>query len=326
MMLKKTRCLILAVVLILVIVSCTTFAAVKPVKLVFGSVFPTDHYFVKGDLYFKELVEKNSKGKIIIDYYPANQIGNLAEMLQATRTGAQQIAMGSVGNLNSYWDKLGTFDLPYLFRDLEHYQEACYRLTSVINQKELVAKTGMRILGVRQSAARHLTTKFPVNKVEDIKGIKMRVGENAISQALWKALGTIPTVIPASDLYTALATNTVDAQENPLATIDSFKLYEVQKYCALTAHTRTIELLLINNNCWNGLTVAQKKILSNAASKACKMISKASVENEKEYKQLLTKKGMKFTNPDLTSFREKAKTMWSQFGDSELIKKIEAIK
>jgi tripartite ATP-independent transporter DctP family solute receptor len=326
MMLKKIRCLVLAMVLILVVISCTTFAAVKPVKLVFGSVFPTDHYYVKGDLYFKELVEKNSKGKMIIDYYPANQLGGLAEMLQATRTGAQQIGMGSVGSLSTYWSKLGTFDLPYLFRDQKHYQKVAEKLTSVIDQKELVARTGMRILGVRLSSPRHLTTKFPVNKVEDIKGIKMRVGENAISQALWKALGTIPTVIPPADLYTALATGTVDAQENPLATTNSMKLYEQVKYCALTAHTRTIEPTLININCWNSLTKAQQKILSAAAAKSAAMISKAAVDDEEKYQQLLAKEGMKFTKPNLVPFREKAKTMWGQFGDAEMIKKIEAVK
>jgi tripartite ATP-independent transporter DctP family solute receptor len=326
MMLKKSRCLILVMVLILVVVSCTTFAAVKPVKLVFGSVFAVDHYYVKGDLYFKELVEKNSKGKIIIDYYPANQLGGLAEMLQATRTGAQQIGMGSVGALATYWSKLGTFDLPYLFRNQEHYAKVVKGLTSIINQDELVAKTGMRILSVRQSAARHLTTKFPVNKVEDIKGIKIRVGENAISQALWKALGTIPTVIPPADIYTAVATGTVDAQENPLATIYSLKLYEQVKYCALTAHSQTIEPTWINNNCWKKLTRTQRKILTDAAAKSAEMISKAAVEDEEKYKQLLEKEGMKFTKPNLAPFREKAKTMWGKFADKELIEKIEAVK
>jgi tripartite ATP-independent transporter DctP family solute receptor len=325
-MLKKFRCLALVMALILVVVSGTTFAAVKPIKLVFGNVFPADHFFVKGDLYFKELVEKNSKGKILVDYFPACQLGSSSEMFQATRTGAQQMFVNSPGSLSPYWSKLGTFDLPYLYRDQEHLLKVASKFNSLINQNEMGSKTGMRVISVRIQSPRHLTPRFPVNKLEDIKGLKIRVGENAIQKALWKSLGAVPTTIPPADVYTALATGTVDAQENPFATIYANKYYEQIKYCAETAHIQEVSLMLINNKFWNSLTATQKKILSNAADKSSQMMIKAVIDNEDEYKKLLEKQGMKFTKPDLAPFREKAKTIWSRFGDQELLKKIEAIK
>jgi tripartite ATP-independent transporter DctP family solute receptor len=323
-MLKKFRFLVLLMVLILVIVSCSTFAAVKPIKLVYGHVFATDHFYYKGDLHLKKLVEKKSKGKIIIDLFPASQLGSNKEQTQALKSGAQHMLLG--GEIDTYWPKYRTLALPYIYRDQEHCIKVGSRLNSLIDQNEFETKVGAHILGARLCFPRHLTTKFPVHKLEDIKGIKMRVSESALNLALWRAFGTVPTVIPAADVYTALATGTVDAQENPFDNIYTMKFYEQVKYCALTAHCRQFYFVMINNKIWNSLTARQKKILTDAEAEVDKMIIKAATEKEEEYKKLLAKGGMRFTNPDLAPFREKAKTIWKEFGDEELIKKIQAIK
>jgi tripartite ATP-independent transporter DctP family solute receptor len=327
MMLKKFRCLVLVMVLILVVVSGTTFAAKKPLKLIFGTVFVPGHFFVNGDLKFKELVEKNSKGQILIDYYPASQLGSESEQMQATRSGAQQIYGGAgLSSFVAYWPKIGTFALPYLFRDQAHQIKVSKKITSIVDQDEFVAKTGVRILNVRIRAPRHLTTKTPVNKLEDIKGLKIRVPESKIFLATWAAFGAIPTVIPAADTYTALATGTVDAQENPLVSTYTLKFHEQQKYCALTAHFFDFTVMTINDKCWKNLTNRQRKILTDAAVVNAEMGNKDSQESEKKYYNLLVKEGIKFTKPDLTPFRERAKTVWSQYGDQELIDKIQAVK
>jgi tripartite ATP-independent transporter DctP family solute receptor len=318
MMLKKSRFLVLVMALVLVIVSCTTFAAVKPIKLVYGVVFARDHFFVKADEYFKKLVEKKSKGKILIDYFPMAQLGSNPEMLQATKSGAQDMYMDI--------PKLLTFELPYFYRNQKHISKVADRYISLVGQDDFVAKANMHVIGVRLASARQLTTKFPVNKLGDIKGVKIRVPESGMSLALWRTLGAVPTSIPASDTYTALATGTVDAQENPFSDIYAWKFYEQVKYCAMTSHVQLIYLMLINNDRWNNLTKVQQKILTDAAVKSCKYSDTLRIAKEKEYKELLTKGGMKFTTPDLAPFREKAKTIWSQFGDEELIKKIQAIK
>jgi tripartite ATP-independent transporter DctP family solute receptor len=324
MMLKKFRCLALVLALILVAVSCTTFAAKKPIKLVFGNVMVADHYYSKGDRYFKELVEKNSKGQILIDHFPASQLGSEPEQWQAVKSGAQQMFFG--GTPNVYWPKLITFELPYLYRDEAHRTKLAQRVTSLIDQDVMAAKTGAHILGVRLCSPRHLTTKFPVNKLEDVDGLKIRVPGNPLHMSMWRAFGAIPTVIPVADVYTALATGTVDAQENPFDVVYSFKFYEQVKYCALTAHVRSLYFLLINNNCWKSLTAQQQKILTDAVEKSNKMIEKMRKKNEAEFEKLLGKEGMKFTKPDVAPFRERVKTVWEQLGDQELIKKIQAVK
>jgi tripartite ATP-independent transporter DctP family solute receptor len=327
MMLKKFRCLVLAMVLILVVVSCTTFAAVKPIKIIYGNqTHKGELYYEKGDLYFKELVEKNSKGQILVEIYPSGQLGTIPEEIQAVKSGAQQMNNTPVGEFVPYWSKLGTFDLPYLYRDQNHFLKVAEKFVSLIDQDEMATKTGLRIIGTRIKTPRQLTTKFPVNKLEDIKGLKIRISQSPVSVALWKALGTIPTAIPVTDLYTALATGTVDAQENPFETIYTNKFYEQVKYCALTAHKREIVPIIISESFWKSLTKAQRKIIQDAMDKSDKRLTKLVLDDEAKFKNLLVKVGMKFTQPDLVPFREKAKTIWNQFGDAELIKKVEAIK
>jgi tripartite ATP-independent transporter DctP family solute receptor len=325
-MLKKFKCLALTMVLVLVVVSCTTFAANKPIKLVFGHQWPSDHFLTKGDLYFKELVEKKSKGQILIDYYPQAQLGNGNEMTQATRINAQQMTLMSPAGLVSYWSELGTFNLPYLYRNQQHLINVAKKFTSIINQDKFVAKTNLHILNVRPLPARHLNTKNPVNKVEDLKGLKIRVPENTLFLAFWKAMGSVPTVIPAADTYTALATGTVVAEENPLIDIYNRKFQEQAKYITLTAHMQEVVLMLINNNCWKSLTKAQQRILNDAADQSTKMGLNDFKAVDEKYYNLLSNEGAKFIKTDAAPFREKAKTMWSQFSDAEFVKKIEAIK
>jgi tripartite ATP-independent transporter DctP family solute receptor len=322
----KFRCLVLVLTLVLVSVSCNVFAAKKPIKLVFGSIQAADNFLCKGDRYFKELVEKNSKGRILIDYFPAGQLGSQPEMNQAVRTGAQQLGLAAGGNLSQYWSKLATLDLPYIFRDEDHILKVLKRINSIIVPNEMASKTGMRILNIRVRAPRHLTTKFPVNKLEDIKGLKIRVPENSVSKVLWKNLGTIPIVISGSEVYQAIATGTVDAQENPYDSIYGWKYYELVKYCAHTGHVRELVMMVINNKCWKSLTAKERKIIRDAAAKSGAMGLRDVKKEEKRLYDLLVKEGMKFTNPDIAPFREKAKKIWDQFGDAELLKKIEAIK
>jgi tripartite ATP-independent transporter DctP family solute receptor len=323
MMLKKFRCLALVLALILVFVSCTTFAAKKQIKIVYGHAFPADHYFCKGDLYFKKLVEKNSKGQIVVDFFPTYQLGSGNEMLQALRSGAQQMYLGGIGAI---FPKCLTFELPYLYRNDAHLMKVAQKINSLISPKELAAKTNLRILGVRLSLARQLVSRYPVRKLEDIKGLKIRLPENAMFVGFWKTLGAIPVVMPGSDTYTALATGTVDAAENPVSDIYTWKYHEQIKYCAMTKHILSLYFLLINNDCWNSLTARQQKILTNASAKSFNKVQKARSQAEKKYYDILVKNGMKFTKPDLAPFREKVKTVWEKFGDAELVEKINAIK
>jgi tripartite ATP-independent transporter DctP family solute receptor len=325
-MLKKFRCLVLAMALVLVFVSGTTFAAKKPLKLVFGHTWAADHFYCKGDRYFIDLVKKNSKGQILIDYFPGSQLGNETETYQATRSGAQQICLAAGGSFGMWWPKLLTLELPYVIRDYDHQLKVLRKMDSLINPDEMGAKTGVRFLSIRACHPRQLTSRNPVKSLEDLKGLKIRVGENPLQIAIWKTLGAVPVAMPGSDIYTALATGTIDAQENTFDTNYANKIHEQIKYCTLTAHMRNYNVMVINDKFWKSLTAKQRKIIKNAADKSTEYMIKLGKANEEEYYNLLVKAGVKFIKIDIAPWIKKVKPVWDEFGDKEFVEKIQAIK
>lgn len=316
-----------SVVLMLVVLALSSVALAKdkPIKLIFGSVYAVDHIYTKTDNYFKELVEKASNGQILVDYYPAGQLGSEREMLEATKTGAQQITQTTPGTLATLYPKAGSLELPYLFRDRDHYYKSMDLAMSLLGD-DMAAKTGLRVVSWRERAPRHLTTNFPVTKLEDIKGLKIRVPEVPVRVAFWKALGANPIPLPMNEVYTALATGVIHAQENPLDTIYAFKLYEQQKYITLTEHMREISLIVMNEQTWKSLSSAQKKIITDAAKKSAEMANKEVHQAEEDLYKKLQELGVKINTIDKEPFMEKARTIWAQFGDKEIYEKIEAIK
>jgi tripartite ATP-independent transporter DctP family solute receptor len=323
-MLKKFRFLALAMTLVLIFVSCTTFAAKKPTKVVFGHLYATDFYWHKAALEFKRLVEKGTKGQVVVEIYPASQLGGFAEMNQATQTGAQDIAIMGLATLCTNYPKCAVFGLPYLFRSHQHIVKGWNML---IDAKEYTAKTGVHTLGFWPIANRELMTNRPVNKFEDIQGLKIRVPSDAISGVAWKALGAIPITLTMGDVYTALATGTIDGLENPLVNLYSYKLYEVRKCVAYTDHLQEGGQITINNNKWKSLTRSQQKIITDATNKAGDLAKDLLSKADKEVVDNLAQQGVKFTRPDVAPFKEKVKkAVWGQYLSEKEIKAIEALK
>jgi tripartite ATP-independent transporter DctM subunit len=133
----------------------------KPIKLVFGAPYAADHYCSKYDLMFKDLVEKQTKGQIIVDFYPALQLGTVPEELQAIKMGSQQMFATSPGNIVTFLPKMATFDLPYIYRDQDHHKKVAKNFATLIDQDEFVAKLGARVLGYYIDAPRNLTSNVP---------------------------------------------------------------------------------------------------------------------------------------------------------------------
>jgi tripartite ATP-independent transporter DctP family solute receptor len=305
--------------------SGASHAADKPVKWTFGDVYAADHAYTKSDKSFVEDVKKASNGQISIDYYENGQLGSEREMLEATRAGGQQLAQTSPGTLATLSPRVGTLELPYLFRDRDHYYKSMGVALSLLGE-DLVAQTGLRVLTWRERTPRELTTNIPVTKLEDIKGLKIRVAEVPVRVALWKALGTNPTPLPMTEVYTSLATGAIDAQENPLDTIYSAKLYEQQKYVTLTDHMREIILILVNEKAWKALTPAQQKLIREAADRSSEMANKLVHEDEQGCATKLKAAGIKINTIDKRPFMERAMTIWPQFGEKEIYERIQAIK
>jgi tripartite ATP-independent transporter DctP family solute receptor len=212
-------------------------------------------------LKFAELVKAKSGGVLEINVYPAGQLGNDPQILQAVRLGSIDIAMTGIPWHASFAPYINVLDLPYLFSDYNH---AYHVLDGEIGQELLkqLEPLGIKGLGTMELGFRNLTnSKRSVKEPKDVEGLKLRTTGNYYHIAAWKLLGTIPIPMPWPEVYMALKTGTVDGQENPITVIHAAKLFEVQKYLSLTMHAYSVSGVDMNLKKFQSLAPSQQKIL-----------------------------------------------------------------
>jgi tripartite ATP-independent transporter DctP family solute receptor len=214
---------------------------------------------------FAEQVEKASGGKMKVRAIGAAALGPDPQMQQALIGGAQEMMVGSTATLVGITKEMGLWDTPFLFNNA---READALLDGPLGEKirNKLQEKGLVGLVYWENGFRNLTnSKRPINKMEDLQGIKLRVMQNNIYLDSFKTLGTNPVPLAFAELFGALETGTVDGQENPYNTILSSKFYEVQKYLTVTNHVYSPWIVLASKKWWDGLSAAEKKVLNDAA-------------------------------------------------------------
>jgi tripartite ATP-independent transporter DctP family solute receptor len=252
-----------------------------------------DHPQGQGLLKFKEIVEEKSGGKLKVQTYFSATLGDDLKMTEALQGGTQEITIPSTSPLVGMNKEFGIFDFPFLFNTPE---EADAILDGPIGQKllEKLPEHGLIGLGYWENGFRHVTnSKHAIETADDFKGLKLRTMQNEVHIDAFKALGANPTPMPFSEVFTALESNTIDGQENPLATIKSNKFYEVQKHLSLTKHVYTPFVFLVSKKFWDQLSPEEQKILQDAAVEAGKYQRQLSREEDQKALEELKKTGVK---------------------------------
>jgi tripartite ATP-independent transporter DctP family solute receptor len=227
-----------------------------------------DSYMGVGAQAFADNARQKSGGKITLQLFADGTLGGDVQTIAAVR-GATIDATGlSAGLLVGIVKEFGLFDLPFIFQN-EKEAAAVFngpfgrRLTALLAEKDLIA------LGYWGVDFRNLTNnRRPVTKLEDIKGLKLRVLQSPIYIDLWNTLGANAVAMPFPEVYTALEQGVVDGQENPYAAIASAKLEEVQKYLSLTRHVYFVAVAIFSKRVWDKLNDDERKLLQEAASEA----------------------------------------------------------
>src|SRR5262249_22818298 len=215
------------------------------------------------------------------------------QMQQALIGGAQEMMVGSTSTLVGISKEMALWDTPFLFNNTT---EADAVLDGPIGQKVLDKLEPKGLVGVAywENGFRNLTnSKRPVQKLEDLDGIKLRVMQNHVYLDSFKTLGANAVPLPFSELFSALETGTVDGQENPYNTILSSKFYEVQKYLTISNHVYTPFIVTASKKWWDGLSKDEQKILSDAAKAARDFERKDTREEGAKALADLKAKGMK---------------------------------
>lgn len=213
-----------------------------------------------GEFLQKRMNELNQSGNFDIVLYEDGILGNDRQLFQAVQEGALSIVMMSPAVQQDLIPELQLLEIPWFFEDNADYQD-------FMNQsgcrffEPLYEKHGLVLLGISISDYRYLTTKRPIEKIEDFQGMKIRIQDNECHKIIWEALGAEPQVIDFSDLYMSLYNGVVDAQENPLIVIQSKRLYDVQDYIIDTGYLPTIYSYVINKEQWDEMTSQEQQEL-----------------------------------------------------------------
>ena len=250
-------------------------------------------------------IKEKTGGRIDVQSFPNGQLGSSRDMVESVASGALTMVTEGAAQLGQFVPQLSIIEAPYIWKDAAHMTRALKSPLMDELNKALVEKRGMRMIGVNYYGVRHLTSgKKAINSLEDMKGFKLRVPEVDTFRAMAEAWGARPTPLNFSELYLALSQGAVDGQENPLPTIASAKLAEVQKYLVLTAHIITPRLVIVNEAAWQKIPQADRDLVKAAIDKAAAWQDNEILEQEKGLADSLGKSGMTVIKPDNEAFRK----------------------
>lgn len=244
-----------------------------------GYVPTEDHPVGQGVNRFVELVKSKSNGRIIITPYSGGKLGNEPQMQSSLQGGILELMVGPTSNFVGAIKEFGIYDLPFFYGD---FKEVDAVMDGRVGKQLFSKLESINITGLAywDNGFRHMTNaKRQILKMEDMKGLKIRVIPNPLFVATFKALGTNPIGLPYPELYNALESKAVDAQETPVGLIYSSKFYEVQKYLTLTGHIYTPYLLLASSKWFNSLPEADRKLVMEAAQESAIYQRKLSRDN-----------------------------------------------
>ncbi|MFU8778614.1 MAG: TRAP transporter substrate-binding protein [Roseovarius sp.] len=285
------------------------------------------HYGVGATAFIDKLTEL-SDGAFVGEIAPGGQLGGERDMIEGLQIGSLEMLITSTGPLGNFVPEVFALDLPFLFRDYAHARavldgEIGQELLAKIDENDLVA------LAWSENGFRHVTnSQRPINKPEDLDGIKLRTMENRVHMAAFTGMGASPTPMAFPELFGALQQGVVDGQENPITVITATKFWEVQKYVSLTGHVYSPAIVLASPALIDGLTDEQKGWFYEAA-KASAAATRAEVNRlEEAGVALLRENGMEvITEIDKAPFAALAEaSSYSVYTDQHGTAMIERIK
>ncbi len=292
----------------------------------FGHLNNPDHPVSLGVKKFAELLAAKSGGKLKVNEFPSNQLGNELQQQSALQGGVQEMTAPSTSSLAGIVKEFGLIDFPFA---LASFEQADALLDGPFGQA-LIARLpekGLIALGYWDLGFRNVTnSRRPINRPEDLEGIKIRVIPNPVFLETFKAFKANPVPMPFAELYGALEAKAVDGQENPFAVILSNKMFEVQKYVSATNHVYGTNIILVSKRFWDKLSPAEQKMMQDAANEAKRYQRQVSRDAAQKAVAELKAKGMQYNElaaAEQARMRQIAKPVIDKFAasyDATLVK------
>jgi tripartite ATP-independent transporter DctP family solute receptor len=276
--------------------------AVEPVTIKLAHYAEIGHPADLAANQFAEKVAERSNGSVIIEVYPANQLGAPDEVLEQNILGTVDMSLPTQGHLSKYSEKFATVMLPFAFDSYEHVAAVLDGPFMDWSSPDLEAQ-GLVFLSNWDWGFRNVTNSVhPINTPADVAGLKLRTPPEIQLQAAMEALGAQTEQIAFNELVTSLSTGAVDGQENPLSVIYHNKLYETQKYLAITNHVYNSMVNVMSKSVWDTLSAEQQTIIKEESAAAGNYMREMMQAEETELIKQLEEAGMEVTYPDRSLF------------------------
>ncbi|MGW8194206.1 MAG: TRAP transporter substrate-binding protein [Desulforhopalus sp.] len=270
-----------------------------------GHYANANHAGNKASQMFADGVSQRTNGEITVEIYPNNELGNPPEVLEQNVLGVIDMSLPTQGQLAKYSKKFGCVMLPFAYDGYDHAYKVLDGPFIEWAGKDL-EDAGLVFLANWEWGFRNLTNSVhPVNTPDDVKGLKIRTPPELSNQSAMEALGATVQTIQFSELPMALKQGVVDGQENPVSVIYSFKIYETQKYLAMTGHTYNSMVHVMSKKTWDKLTPEQQQIIKEESKKAGDFMRQTLRDAEADQIKKLEELGMEVTRPDVTLFKAK---------------------
>lgn len=311
---KKTRLLSLIAGAVFVAGSSVSAFAATTLKLSHNA--DRNHPVHKSMEFMAKRAKELSGGDLKIRIYPNAQLGTQRESLELIQNGALDMAKSNTSELEAFAKEYGAFNLPYLFRDREHYYSA---MQGEAGQEILQSsrKNGFIGLTYYDAGARSFYAHKPINTPADLAGLNVRVQPSPSALAMVRSLGANPTPLSYGELYTALQQGVVDAAENNIMALTINRHGEVTKFYSLDEHTMVPDVLVISAKTWDGLSEENRKALKQAASDSMLDMKTRWAETEQKEQAKAEKMGVKFIYPKKDPFVEAVKPMYDKVSSED---------
>lgn len=269
---------------------------------------------------FVDAVAERTNGEYEIQLFMDSQLGGSTDqVIGGMQTGAFEMCTKAVGDFGEFTDAFMPFNFPYLFSSAEVVQAVIDGPVGERIREECIEDTGIRILAFTELGFRHITnSKHPIKTPEDMQGLKIRTMNDPYQIAAMEALGASVTPMAYSELFTALQTKVIDAQENPCQNIWTEKFYEVQDYMTTTKHSYTIQMVGISEAYFQSLPEDVQQILleegRNMELRNREELERIDNEQLEELKKVM--EVYEPTDEELAQFREVASTSWGEAAEA----------